>query len=384
MKKVPIVLISIMLLLVSGCSSAGGDAPTLADTGAVSADCKLDAVTAKIEAAKKVADWEAPGPAFDAKAAAGGLIYTINENSANEFGQALYQGVKEAADKVGIKVVDYPNQGDKNQWIQGVNAATAAKADAIITIGGTIAPIYFESQAAEARKAGVKIITLIATDITQPMGVGEDARVGQRYAEAARLDADWIIADSKCKANVLILTANELVAGDINQRAAEDEFKKYCGSDCKITFQNIPVPSWTSQVQPIVQSAIQADPKLNYVMPLYDAMVQFVVPALTLAGAEKRVKIVSFNGTPAILGLIGPNSPVKMDIGENPAQLGYAAVDQAMRVMTGVAPIDSGDEKVKLRIFDESNVSEAGTPPALGVGYGDEWKSGYLKLWGLE
>jgi ribose transport system substrate-binding protein len=119
-------------------------------------------------------------------------------------------------------------------------------------------------------------------------------------------------------------------------------------------------------------------------MPMYDAMVQFVRPAVSLAGADDRIKIATFNGTPAILGMIGPDSPVKMDVGENPAQLGYAAIDQAMRLFTGVGPIESGDEKVKLRIFDESNVAEAGDPPALGVGYGDEWKSGYLKLWGLE
>jgi ribose transport system substrate-binding protein len=119
-------------------------------------------------------------------------------------------------------------------------------------------------------------------------------------------------------------------------------------------------------------------------MPMYDAMVQFTRPAVSLAGANDRIKIASFNGTPAILGMIGSNSPVKMDVGENPAQLGCAAMDQTMRLLTGTSAVASGDQNVKLRIFDGSNVSEAGTPPALGVGYGDQWKSGYLKLWGLQ
>jgi ribose transport system substrate-binding protein len=367
---------------VSACSSGGGS--TTAAQGGTGAGCDLAAVNAKIDEAKKISAWAPPGPAFDAKKAAGKLVYTINEHSANEFGQAQLKGIKEAADKVGVKVVDYPNQGDKSQWIQGVSAAVNAKADAIVFIGGTIGPVYFQTQAEEARKAGVKLVTLIDTDITQPAERGTDARVGQRYAEAARLDADWIIADSKCKANTLVLTTNELIAGDINQKAAEDEFNKYCGSGCKITFKNIPLPKWTSQIQPTVQSAIQSDRKLNYVMPMYDAMVQFTRPAVSLAGANDRIKIASFNGTPAILGMIGSNSPVKMDVGENPAQLGYAAMDQTMRLLTGTSAVASGDQNVKLRIFDGSNVSEAGTPPALGVGYGDQWKSGYLKLWGLQ
>lgn len=372
---------ALALALLSGCTTGTGAA---ADGATADGSCDLAAVTKKVEAAKQITPWVAPGPAFDGKKAAGSLVYTIGENSASEFAQSMYAGIKEAADQADIKVVDYPNQGDKTQWIQGVNAAVNAKADAIIFYGGTIGPVYFAPQAEAARQAGVKLITLIDTDITQDPEVGVDATVGQRYAEAARLDADWIIADSKCKANVVVLTSNELIAGDINQRAAEDEFKKYCGSTCKITFKNIPVPNWTSQIQPTVQAAIQSDPELNYVMPLYDAMVQFALPAVTLAGAQDRVKIASFNGTPAILGMIGDESAVKMDVGENPANLGYAAIDQTMRVLTGAGAIADGNENVNLRIFDSSNVAEAGTPPKLGVGYGDEWKSGYLKLWGLE
>lgn len=385
MRTIPIALGSLALVAAAACStSSGSSGSTGSAQGAKKAACDISAVKAKVEEARKIPSWKAPGPAFDSKKAAGKLVYTIDENSANEFGQAQFKGIKEAAARVGIRVVDYPNQGNKSQWIQGVNAAVNAKADAIIFIGGTIGPVYFQSQAEEARKAGVKLVTLIDTDITQPPEKGTDARVGQRYAEAARLDADWIIADSKCKANVLVLTTNELIAGDINQKATEAEFKKYCGSNCKVKFQNIPLPSWTSQIQPTVQSAIQADSTLNYVMPLYDAMVQFARPAVTLAGANNRIRIASFNGTPAILGTIGANSPVKMDVGENPANLGYAAIDQVMRLLTGASPIQSGNENVKLRIFDETNVSEAGKPPALGVGYGAEWKSGYLKLWGLK
>ncbi len=385
MKHIPIALGSVALLIVSACSSSsgsgGGDSVAAGPTGA---SCNLAAVNAKIQAAKAVPVWTPPGPAFDAKKAAGSLVYTINENSANEFGQAQIKGIMQAADKAGLKVVDYPNQGSKSQWIQGVNAAVNAKAKAIIFVGGTIGPLYFRSQAQEAQKAGVKLVTLIDTDLTQPAEQGTDARVAQRYAEAARLDADYIIADGKCKSNVQVLTTNELIAGDINQKATEDEFKKYCGSSCKVKFQNIPLPSWTSQIQPTVQSAIQADSGLNYVMPLYDAMVQFARPAVTLAGASNRVKIVSFNGTPAILNMISGNSPVKMDVGENPANLGYAAVDQTLRLLTGTAPVSSGNENVKLRVFDGSNVSEAGNPPALGVGYGNLWQPGYLKLWGLQ
>ena len=37
-----------------------------------------------------------------------------------------------------------------------------------------------------------------------------------------------------------------------------------------------------------------------------------------------------------------------------------------------------------MRIWDSSNVTEAGTPAAYSVGYGDKVRQGFFKLWGLE
>lgn len=386
-------MIGLLALTMSACGSgtkssagSGGSSNALASGAAASpggSSCDLGHVKEKIDAHKVIADWTAPGPAFDAKKASGATIYTIQENTANPFSATIVTGIKEVASKVGIKVVDYPNQGDRTQWQQGIQQAITAKAGGIIFVGGTIGPIYFKAQAEEAKRAGLKLVTVVDTDLTQPAEPLTDARVAQPYAEAARLNADWIINDTQCKANVLILTSNELIAGDINTKAAKDEFDKYCGSGCKVTDKNIPIPKWSSQIQPTVQSGIQSTPDLNYVFPLYDSMIQFVTPAIQLAGANARVKITSFNGTPAFLQLIKSGNTVKSIVGENEANLGYAGMDQMMRLLTGLPAVTSGDEHIPLRVFDASNVAEAGNPPAFGVGYGDKWRQGYMKLWGL-
>jgi hypothetical protein len=54
-----------------------------------------------------------------------------------------------------------------------------------------------------------------------------------------------------------------------------------------------------------------------------------------------------------------------------------------MRLVTGVDPIGDGDYGIPLRVFDDSNVDETGDPPGYGVGYGDKWRDGFLKAWGL-
>jgi ribose transport system substrate-binding protein len=349
-----------------------------------SGGCNLSYARMQIASYKRIGPWRPPGPSFDSSRAAGKTIFTIADNSANPFAENIIAGVKDASGKTGLKVVDYPNQGLRTQWIQGINAAIAQKAAGIVLAGGAIGPIYFSAQAAAARRAGAQIVTVVDTDLTQPSEPHVSARVAQPYVEAARLDADWIIMQRRCKADVLVITSNDVIAGDINAKAVRAEFARVCGTGCKETFVNVPVADWSTKIQPAVQAAVNRDRNLNYVLPMYDSMSLFVVPALRLAGAAKRVGVASFNGTPAILRMVQIGSPVTMDIGENETQLGYAAVDQMLRLLNGVRPIRNGDEHIRLRVFDKTNVSQAGRPPRQGAGYGSGWKAGYLKLWRID
>jgi ribose transport system substrate-binding protein len=378
-----LIVVAMLTALAAGCGGNDGNQAADRKTTGSSGACDLDYVTKQIDDHKGIADWAYPGDPFDAKKAAGKTIFSIQENSANPFTNTIVAGMKDVADKVGMKLVDYPNQGQRTQWIQGIQQAISQKVDVIVLSGGTIGPIYFSEQAAAADRAGIPIVTVVDRDLTQDAEPATAARVGQPYAEAARLDADWIIKQSKCRANVLVITTNELIAGDINSKAAQDEFDKYCGDGCKTRFVNVPLSQWATKIGTTTQTEVSSNPDLNYVFPLYDAMSQFVVPAIQLGGGIARVKVATFNGTPGILRMIQTGDTVEMIVGENETHLGYAAMDQAMRLMTGVAPIGDGDYGIPLRVFDDSNVDETGVPPEYGAGYGDQWRDGFLKAWGL-
>jgi ribose transport system substrate-binding protein len=130
-----------------------------------------------------------------------------------------------------------------------------------------------------------------------------------------------------------------------------------------------------------VQSALQADPSINYIIPIYDSMSQFVVPAITITGKKDSVKIATFNGTPFVLGFVQQGS-VEMDIGENLDWIGHAIMDAEMRILCGLEPVK--DPKIPFYIFDSSNAANAGKPPQLSVGYGDAYLAGYAQQWKLE
>ncbi|MCW2765242.1 MAG: ABC-type sugar transport system periplasmic component-like protein, partial [Nocardioides sp.] len=323
-----LIVVDMVTALAAGCSGDHGNAGAGRTT---SGACNLAYVTKQIDDHRGIADWQYPGAPFDATNAAGKTVFSIQENSTNPFTNTIVAGMKEVADKIGIELVDYPNQGQRTQWIQGIEQAISRKVDVIVLSGGTIGPIYFEEQAAAAERAGIPIVTVVDRDLTQNAEPGTAARVGQPYAEAARLDADWIIKETGCDANVLVITSNELIAGDINSKAAQAEFDKYCGEGCRTKFVNVPLSQWATKIGTTTQTEVVSNPDLNYVFPLYDAMSQFVAPAIQLGGGITRVKIATFNGTPGILRMIQTGDTVDMIVGENESHLGYAAMDQAMR-----------------------------------------------------
>ena len=76
------------------------------------------------------------------------------------------------------------------------------------------------------------------------------------------------------------------------------------------------------------------------------------------------------------------------------AVVDYNIVFPSARTYQFVVPLDSdgyaaypfgyrGRERTPIRIWDKTNVNEAGTPPEVGKGYGSALSDGFLKLWGL-
>jgi ribose transport system substrate-binding protein len=102
------------------------------------------------------------------------------------------------------------------------------------------------------------------------------------------------------------------------------------------------------------------------------------VQAISTLG--KKIPVVSFNGSTSALKYIQDDDIAAMDVGESVDWIGYAAMDQAFRLMLGKP---AGNDKLPLRIWDSSNVTAAGSPPNLLDGYGTAYVSGFKKLWGL-
>lgn len=365
-------------------SAAGSSSSGSSSSGSASGGANLALVNSQLAAASKPTTFVAPGPAFNASVDAGKTVYNIPSDSADPFYTPITAGMQQAANAAHLKLVTYANQGTTSQWIQGIDQAIAQHASAIV-LGG-INPNVIAPQIAQAEAD--HIVVEESHEYQEGAKTPSDLQANSygAFAQAAQLMADYAISKTGGHAHVLIVTDNEYPNSLTMYDSMVKTFKTECGSGCTYQSVNVPITSWASNIQPAVESAITANPNLNWVLPVYDSMSEYIVPGIQAKGAASKVSVASYNGTPFVLKYIeDPASDggiVKMDAGENPALIGWQAMDQVLRLMAGKPP--ASNDTTQIRVFDASNVSLTGTPPQLGVGYGpNSYITGFEKLWGV-
>lgn len=326
---------------------------------------------------KKVPAFVPPGPAFNAKAKAGGkTLFVIPSSSQVPFVATISNHITRIAKSAGVKVTTWNNQGQPSEWVQGMNAAISQKASAIVLLAGND-PAGLQPQIKAAKAKGIPTIVAHLYDERQPSAPNVGGVVNIPYNLAGRLIADQAIVDTKGKANALVVTVNQVKSTVPMVAGIRAEFGKYC-KGCKLSYTDVTIADFATKIQPNVQAALTRDPGINYVIALYDsAEVPFVAAAIRAAGRVGDVKVSTFNGTPEILKMVDQGDIVTADVGENLEWIGYAIVDQSMRIMGGLNPVKS--EHVPLRVFDGSNIAQAG--PNFTSGWGRGYIGGYRKLW---
>jgi ribose transport system substrate-binding protein len=340
----------------------------------------------RVEAAKAVPEFAFDGPAFDVTKAQGKTIYAIPLSNTNPYVAQIDREMAKVAELAGVNFVSYKNEGLPEQQTRGIQQAVATKADVIVL--QNLGPETLMPPLREAKKAGIPIISAhwYANDAPlepEPQEVLAGT-VTAPFAEAGQLVLDYAaVNNGDEELRPLVITEDAFPISATIKGAIKDELAAVC-PDCEYQEINVPLTEWQTKMQSAVRSELTRDPKINWVLPLYDSMSLGVQSAIKAMGKTGKVRIASFNGTDSIMKLIQDGDDMAADVGEDPKWIAWAIMDQAMRMAAGEDSIADGNEKTPLRIFDDSNIDETGTPPVGGKGYGDAYISGYKQLWGLE
>ena len=350
-----------------------------AETTATAGEADVEGAAADIETLKAIPEFSPPGPAIDLTTVEGKTIFNIPISSEIPFVAGIDEGMARIAGQAGVKFIQYPNQGQPSQWVQGINQAIAQNVD-LIVLQAAPNPELLQPQLKQAQDAGIPVLLAHLLPEGSPLPPNIDALMPVPFHEAARAEVDYAVMESGAETNALIITSSEVLPSDGIVQAMQEQLATRC-PECTSKVVNVPITDWATKIQGEVQSALVADPSINWVIPIYDSMSQFAVPGIVAAGREGAVRISTFNGTPFVLEFIQDGDVVAMDIGESLDWIAYANMDQAFRLLAGMEPLET--ENLPLRVFDDSNVEETGTPPTFADGYGDSYVTGYEELWGL-
>ncbi|MCU1476306.1 MAG: ABC-type sugar transport system periplasmic component-like protein [Subtercola sp.] len=378
-KTLAIVALAAGVAIITGCSSG---TPQTSATGTTSAT-DVSYAQSRVAQYSAAPDTKPAGPAFDASAAKGKTVWYIPLVATVAPIQAISKNLERALGVAGVQVQQCDGKGTAVGWNSCIQQAVAQKPDAIIL--ESITPDLVSASVQQAKDAGIPVLIDTASDSTSPWQPAAAAQVSYDYTLGSQLVADWIIADSAGKANVLVIDTDDL---SLKQAVTVDgyqaEFAAHCAG-CSVTVDSVTSSAdWGTKVTPLVVAALTKDPTIDYVVAEYDPQVPGVTAALAQLDKKDSVKVAAFNASLEQMQDLDAKNYVSVEVGSDQNSLGWAEADQVLRVMTGQAPVQR--EATGTRVFTSDTISSVDlTTDSFysGQWYGNGFEADYRALWGL-
>jgi ribose transport system substrate-binding protein len=374
-----------LALVASACSSSVDNVSDTAGSPSAASDAVVSEMKQLIDEHRGQPEWKDPGPALDASTLKGKTIAVVAIDLRVPALAEIVQYTKEAAGKVGMNVTVFDAKSTASLMQQGMQQAINQGADAIISDGLVIQLIANQIKAAKDK--GIPTIDVINTPPKEGVaGQGSDPNVFGNMAPdsvlAGQLVAATAIVQTEGKAKVGILNTSELTVASTEIGAMKDTLAKCAGCEV-VDEQDVALADWSTKIQPTVATMVRSKPDMNFVLTLYDAMGLFATPGVQQAGGAGKVKIASVDGTAAALALVKKGDIFVSDTAKDTAWAAWGAVDQAMR---GMLKMEPANPVLPLRYIDTSDLKDVDTTSTQTVSaalFGDDFRTGYLKLWGL-
>lgn len=283
-------------------------------------------------------------------------------------------GVTAAGKLLGWKVkrFDFSNT-DPESVITTMDQAVDSNPDAIAISG--VPSERYEAALARAKAKGIPVIEGAVVDEVGGMdGNGIVGLVGGKAAYKAGAEAvsDWIIGDSGGDANVLVVTADDFPIIKFEADSVEGHLAAEC-KGCKVTRLNQAVADIGTNTPNNVVSALQENPKIDYVYFGFGDLSRGVAPAVSGAGLDTK-----------IVGLapVNENFQRLMD-GEEAAWaswatslIGWGMVDGLARYFNGDSMESANDKPLTFRLFTADS-----PPPNESPVFPTNYADLYAKMW---
>jgi ribose transport system substrate-binding protein len=227
---------------------------------------------------------------------------------------------------------------------------------------------------AAAKKAGIPIVGTFTGNPEGADGVATEV-AGDACTKEGEALANWIIADSKGKANTLFV-GTKTYACNIQRQESFVKAMKACET-CKSDTMEFAIDSIQSGLPQQLQSAIQSKPDVTYIVGTFDAVALAATDAIRQAGKTDSIKVAGFDADAPNLELIKKGDIQVADITTGSTEPGWAAADAAGRAIAGndLPPVVSTSQV----LLTKDNLGEIDKTYVGATGFEDQFK----QLWGM-
>ncbi len=381
-------------LVLAACSSSPSSSSATSTTGATGSSSSAAATAASSAASSGVAlakqavaqmeqppTWQGPTAPVNIAAAKGKTADLIN---LTEEIPALHEWAAVAQaqlQKAGVTANICDAKGTPEGIIGCLTQDIAARPNVIVAMA--LDTTFIHSYIQQATNAGIKVITAQTGTPGLPQGTGAVAEVTFDYPQVGRMLGTWFAASSGCQGYPQIITSTssrQPSAAEVS--GIQSAVQQYCPTSTALPVQNVLIPDWATNLPTVTRSVLTANGSINYLLPLYDGMTIYMVPAITQLHLSHPVQVGSFNATPVVMqNELAKDSPLSADVGGPNDWYGYALTDEILRVLAG-APVVA-NEHVPLRLFTRDNLSSINLSAKESTWYGTvNFACQYDKLWG--
>jgi ribose transport system substrate-binding protein len=336
------------------------------------------AIKAKVQALLGPANkFVAPGPALQAGSLAGKSVWFVPVSSEIPVLAVEFQALQDAAKTVGISL--HVCDGKLTPAIEAacINSAVSAGAAGIISDGVGVPAV--QTAVSNATAHGVQILA---------MGeVGTDSKnlryfdLGDTASQAAA--ADWIMADSGGKANVLVtVDTDDAGASHDVDAGSKPEFSTHCPG-CTVTTAGYTTGT-ASSLNTLISSALLRDRQADYALANFDFLIPLMRNGAQTAGLASQLKFVGIEAALSSMQLVKSGEQAA-DAAANRNYGGWAAMDAMLRMLLGKpAPTTNF---LPVRIFDATNIDTIGpltnAAASSGSWFGStDYPRKFAQLWG--
>lgn len=370
-------------LLLTGCGSSGSTGTTGSGGSETPSATTSDSGTGGTsDAAQAAADRIAPflKPAtsigidipLDATPETGKNVVWLEGNIEDIV--AIGEGLKAATSALGWNLRTLTYDTADPQAVNGAMLQAVAQKPDFIAVSGQ--PYETYQQGAEAAKAaGIPIFDMSSENVPDPEVNDIYVNVGlkelkTRFEQAA----DWIIADSGAKANVLIVNLPDFHVLVTAAGYSKDQFAAKC-PDCNVDELDATIADLTSGAIPSsVVSYLQTHPDTDYLLFTIGQIASGVRDAMDGAGVGQDVKISGTNPQTAnVQNLIDKKEDSWLTLPR--AAQAWNAVDAMARFAQGMDLGPINDTPVTYQFWTQDNVPSPASEYLGAENYQDQWKA---------